>query len=65
MTIQLRTIDHPEANGRRPQRGERGYMLTFPLEDGNSLQVLAGATTFEKFQEFLGSMVLDEMQEAS
>ncbi len=54
------TKDHPEANKRVPNRGERAYKLTFPLADGSSLEVHCGEETFDKFREFLGSMVIDD-----
>lgn len=28
-------IDHPEANGRQPLAGERGWTLSIPLENGD------------------------------
>ena len=58
--VMLRTKDHPEANGRTPLAGERGYTLTFPLESGASLILKVGAETFERFSDMIGRMIIDE-----
>lgn len=62
--IVLRTVDHPEANGRVPKRGEQGWTLTFPLDSGTSLLVKCGEQTVNKFREFLGQYALDTMEDA-
>ena len=45
--LKFRTEDHPEANGREPKDGERGYTLRFPLEDGRELVVEIGQRGFD------------------
>ena len=61
--VTVRTKDHPEANGRKPQPGEVQYTFTFPLEGGESLLVRMGKESLNKFQEFLGSMAIDDAEE--
>jgi len=61
--LRVLTKDHPEANGRIPQRGDVEYGFTFPLEDGCTLEVRMGQETLDKFREFLGSMDLDDATE--
>lgn len=55
--IHLRTIDHPEANGRKPQAGDQGYTLIFPLEDGSSLRLTMGRQSYAHFVDFIGRMM--------
>lgn len=58
--IRLRTKGHPEANERKPKRGEQAFTFTFPLESGNTLHVEGGKEDFERFSEMLGSMAIDD-----
>lgn len=55
--------DHPEANGRIPKPGEHGFTLTFPLADGDQLNVLCGRETLNRFAEIIGSMAIDDESE--
>jgi hypothetical protein len=55
--VVFRTEDHPEANGRKPQRGESAYTLRFPLDDGRELVVHFGQRGFDT----LGQMVIDTL----
>lgn len=52
--------DHPKANHRKPEPGDREYTLRFPLEDGNEIAVHCGDETFSRFSEMIGSMALDD-----
>lgn len=71
MTHHFTTPDHPEANGRTPQPGERGYTLTFPLDDGGELVIHCGDETVTRFSDqivakvsaLLGSTKLDNEEE--
>lgn len=56
--------DHPQANGRSPQAGEREFTLTFPLEDGSNLKLRCGQETFDRFAEMIGSMAIDDQAES-
>jgi len=58
--LRFYTKDHPEANGRIPKLGEHAYEFMFPLDDGTSLKIYCGDETMIKFQEFIGSMQLDD-----
>lgn len=55
--------DHPEANGRTAKSGEHGFTLTFPLADGDQLDVLCGRETLNRFAEMIGSLAIDEDSE--
>lgn len=55
----LRTVDHPEANGRTPLPGEHGYTLIFPLETGGRLLVLCGDESFARFSDMIGRLLID------
>lgn len=59
------TIDHPEANGRKLEPGEHAYRFLFPLADGSELEIHCGDQTMCRFQEFIGSMIIDDDAEAS
>ncbi len=61
-TIYLRTIDHPEANGRQPKAGEKGYTLIFPLEDGTVLRVGMGSGSFGLFADFIACSMVDDAE---
>jgi hypothetical protein len=58
--IELRCKDDPEANGRKPQIGEQRYTLTFPLENGTSLQLHMGKEGMNTFTAFVGQMMIDD-----
>lgn len=58
--ITLRCKDHPEANGRKPQPGDQGYKLRFPLESGTTLVLYCGPQTFTEFQDLIGRMMIDD-----
>lgn len=53
----LRTEDHPEANGRQPQRGEQIYEARFPLEDGRELVLQMGKKGFEQTTDLLMDLI--------
>lgn len=50
-------------NGRRPHAGEQEYTLSFPLESGTTLHVKCGVETFERFQDMIGRMTIDDAKE--
>jgi hypothetical protein len=56
--------DHPEANSRTAVKGEHGYTLRFPLQDGTELQVLCGEETLTRFSDMIGRMLIDNDAEA-
>ncbi len=60
---QLYVKDHPEANGRTAVKGEHGYTLTFPLQDGTDLLVLCGEETLSRFSDMIGRMLIDNDSE--
>lgn len=49
----LKTRDHPEANGRKPLPTETQYILTFPLETGETLKLKMGQEGFDLLTQFL------------
>lgn len=55
--LHLRTTDHPEANGRKPQPGEVEYPLRFPLDDGRELVLRIGQKGFETMTDLLVDML--------
>ena len=55
--------DHPTANGRAPLAGEHGYTLTFPLENGESLDVQCGEETLLRFSDMIGRLLIDNASE--
>lgn len=62
MTTYVYTKDHPEANRRRPIPGERAYLFTFPLQDGNDIVVCCGAETLLRFSDMIGRMLIDDAE---
>lgn len=53
----LRTKCHPEANGRKPQRGDSCYTVHFPLESGEQLTVEMGQSGFDTVTGLLMDML--------
>jgi hypothetical protein len=64
MILTYRCKDDPEANGRKPVIGEQRYTLTFPLENGDELQVYAGKETMNNFESFIAEMMVDDATDA-
>jgi hypothetical protein len=56
----LRSVDHPEANGRRPEKGEQQWVLTIPLEGRKSLILKLGKKTRDTI---FGMMVAEETED--
>lgn len=56
----LRTVDHPEANGRKPVNGDVEYQLRFPLEDGRELVVKFGKDGYDNLTQIVTSMMIGE-----
>lgn len=65
LSIECRTKDHPQANGRQAQFGEQQWAFTFPLEDGSTLTVLAGRECRERFKAMLEQEELDDVAESN
>lgn len=63
--IVLRCKDDPESNGRKPQIGEQQYMLTFALENGDSLKLYIGKEGYATFATFIGQMIVDDDREGT
>ena len=59
---EFRTKDDPEANGRKPLKGEQRFSLTFPLEDGSSLIIHMGKESMNYFESFLAQMMFDDAE---
>lgn len=57
---EIRTPDHPEANGRKPQFGEQEYVFGFIDEDGRPFSVRMGAEGWRNHSQH----VLDMLTEA-
>lgn len=58
----LRTDDHPEANGRTPKHGEQQWIVTMPLETGESLQIKMGKKSRDMI---FGMMVAEDTEDSS
>jgi hypothetical protein len=56
----LTTYDHPEANGRTRQPGEREYFCLFTLEDGSLVTVRMGEPGWEE----VTNSIIDILSEA-
>ncbi len=57
--LAFRTEDHPEANGRKPCRGEQAWEVFFTLEDGRKLILHMGREGHASMRRIL----LQEMQD--
>jgi hypothetical protein len=55
--LEYRTSDHPEANGRISQSGDRAWDITVPLDDGRVLTLRFGRQALRELQ----NAVLDEL----
>lgn len=55
--LHARTIDHPQANGRKPVPGDQHYEMRFPMEDGRELVLQMGETGFRQLTDLLLDMV--------
>lgn len=51
--VLMRTIDHPEANGRKPISGDVAFDLRFPLEDNRELVVAMGELGFDRVSQII------------
>lgn len=59
-THEFKCKDDPEANGRKPVFGEHRFTLTFPLENGDILNVHMGREGLNHFADFIASLLVDE-----
>lgn len=53
------TYDHPNANGRTPEKGELEYGLKFTLEDGSVLNVKMGEEGWNSLTDMMMDMLAD------
>ncbi len=60
--VYLRTICHPEANGRTPSIGEQCWKFTFTLEDRRKLYIMAGREAHDAFR---GMLLHEELDDAA
>jgi hypothetical protein len=60
MNMEIKTQDHPEANGRRPRSGETEYVFSFKSESGEVVVVRMGAAGWRDHSQH----VLDMLSEA-
>lgn len=58
--LEFKCKDDPEANGRKPQRGEQRFTLLFPLENGRELRVSMGREGMNHFESFIAQMMVDD-----
>ena len=65
MIITLRSIDHPEANGRHPKIGEQWWTLSVPLENGQDyLELHLGRRGREAIRGMLDQEDADDAEAA-
>lgn len=58
--MQLRTKDHPEANGRSPQTGDHEWVFNFPLENGDTLFLKMGDEGLKNLRHVVLDQMIDE-----
>ena len=58
--MEIKTYDHPEANGRKPQPGESEWNFSFRSETGETVTVKMGPSAWENHSQH----VLDMLTEA-
>lgn len=58
--MEIKTQDHPEANGRKPRPGETEYNFTFTTENGERVTVKMGEEGWRHHSQH----VLDMLTEA-
>lgn len=51
--MELRTLDHPEANGRRRLPGDASYYVDVQLEGGEMLRLFMGQRSFEDLAKLI------------
>ena len=49
----FRTEDHPEANGRKQERGDKVWDFKFTLEDGSTLILQVGKVSHDAFKSIV------------
>lgn len=62
-TLEYRTKDDPQANGRKVEEGDVRYTFSFELENGDLLLVYTGEKGIEAFKRMLFEMQVDDMME--
>lgn len=61
MIVTLRSMDHPEANGRHPRSGEQQWTLSVPLENGQDyLELHLGKRGREALRDMLNKEEEDD-----
>lgn len=64
MLTTFRTPDHPKANSRIPQPGEREYVLTFPHENGDDyVEIKMGHKGYASLCRMIEQMRKDDEKE--
>jgi hypothetical protein len=58
--MELRTKDHPEANGRTPQNNEHEWTFNFQLEDGSTLCLKMGDEGLKNLRHIILDQMIDE-----
>lgn len=61
--IIYRTHDHPEANGRKPRKGDSSWSFQWILENGRILRICMGRESRNAFREFLFQEEVDDAVE--
>ena len=56
----LRTLCHPDANGRAPQRGDIAWEFKIPLEDGTILHLHMGRESRDALRSFVLREEMDD-----
>lgn len=59
MAIEIRTLDHPEANGRKPQPGETEYAFTFRAENNEIVILRMGSQAWEIHSQHVLDMLAE------
>lgn len=59
----LRSLDHPEANGRQAVPGEHVWTYIVPLENGVRLRLQLGAESRRQFVDLIAMDIVDDLFE--
>lgn len=58
MLYKFTTADSPQANGRKPRKGERGYKLQMRLDDNGKLILHVGERGLRTLFDLIGERLL-------
>lgn len=59
MPKEIKSSDHPEANGRKARYGDTEYELSFPGEDGQPVLIKLGENSFNNISQIVFEMCID------